>query len=172
MLRNFDGKDGYVPYGGLVQASEGSIYGTTYYGWAHGYGTVFRFTPWGAGTFTTLYSFSGNDGAQPRGKLIQATDGNLYGTTNSGGANGYGTVSQLTLAGNLTTLHNFDGSDGANSQSGLVQYTNRTFYGATYSGGTHGGGVIFSLSTGLGPFVNFMQNSAEVGQTAEILGQV
>jgi uncharacterized repeat protein (TIGR03803 family) len=169
VLHDFSGPDGDVPYGGLIQANDGNFYGTTYLGGAHDEGTVFRFTPWG--TLTTLYSFSGSDGAQPRGKLIQATDGNLYGTTYAGGSNGDGTVFQITLAGRLTTLHNFDGSDGSGSRSGLVQDTNGTFYGETTSGGASGDGAIYSLSMGLGPFVSFMLNSAEVGQTAGILGQ-
>ncbi len=169
VLHDFNGPDGDIPYGGLIQASDQNFYGTTFYGGAHGYGTVFKFTP--PNTLTTLYSFSGTDGAQPRGKLIQATDGNLYGTTYAGGSIGYGTIFRITLAGKLTTLHNFDATDGQNSNSGLVQDTNGTFYGETSGGGNYSYGTIYSLSMGLGPFVKFILNAAEVGQTAEILGQ-
>jgi uncharacterized repeat protein (TIGR03803 family) len=169
VVHEFEGSDGDIPYGGLVQASDGNFYGTTYYGGAHGDGTVFRFTP--SGALTTIYNFSGSDGAQPHGHLIQATDGNLYGTTYAGGANGDGTVFHITLGGTLTTLHNFDGTDGAESQSGLAQHTNGMFYGETDAGGTSGNGVIFSLSMGLGPFVTFIRDLGIVGATAQILGQ-
>jgi uncharacterized repeat protein (TIGR03803 family) len=169
VLHNFKGSDGYVPYGGLIQASDENFYGTTYFGGAHGEGTVFKLTS--SGTLTTLHSFSGGDGAQPRGRLIQATDGNLYGITYAGGANGDGTIYELTLGGQFTKLHDFEGSDGAQPRSGIAQDTNGTFYGETSGGGSSGNGTIFSLSMGLGPFASFILNSAEVGQTAEILGQ-
>ncbi len=82
---------------------------------ANGVGTVFKITP--SGTLTTLYSFcpqSGcTDGAEPNAALVQATDGNFYGTTFEGGANGVGTVFKITPSGTLTTLHSFDNMDGA-----------------------------------------------------------
>jgi uncharacterized repeat protein (TIGR03803 family) len=76
---------------GLIQATDGNFYGTTSAGGAYGnYGTIFKITL--AGQLTTLHSFSSTDGAIPGGGLIQATDGNFYGTAGGGGANGYGTV--------------------------------------------------------------------------------
>jgi uncharacterized repeat protein (TIGR03803 family) len=169
VLHDFNGKDGSIPYGGLIQASDGNFYGTTYYGGAHSEGTVFRFTP--PSSLATIYSFSGPDGAQPRGHLIQATDGNLYGTTWAGGTNSAGTIFKITTAGQLTTLHDFDGTDGTGLNSGLVQATNGTFYGITSAGGTNGDGTIFSLNTGLSPFVSFVLSAGGVGQTVVILGQ-
>ncbi len=167
VLHDFNGPDGEAPLGGLIQASDQNFYGITYFGGAHGYGTVFKLTP--KGTLTTLYNFPGT--AQPRGKLMQATDGNLYGTTFDGARYGYGSVFRITTAGKLTTVHNFDGTDGNYSRSGLVQDTNGILYGETLAGGASGKGNIYSLSMGLGPFVSFILNAAEVGQTAEILGQ-
>jgi uncharacterized repeat protein (TIGR03803 family) len=112
---------------------------------------------------------------------VLATDGNLYGTTNIGGANGHGTVYQITQAGTLTTLYSFcsqaNCSDGADPEAGLLQATDGNFYGTTYHGGNPtdcGGfscGTVFSLSTGLGPFVAFVRDSGKVGWNAEILGQ-
>ncbi|MGO9085676.1 MAG: choice-of-anchor tandem repeat GloVer-containing protein [Candidatus Sulfotelmatobacter sp.] len=169
VLHSFVGTDGYAPLGGLIQATDGNFYGTTYYGGAYDNGTVFRISAQGA--HTTLHSFNGTDGAHPRGRLVQATDGKFYGTTYGGGANGEGTVFEITVGGKLTTLHAFDGTDGSEINSGLSQGTNGTFYGITSGGGTSGDGTIFSLSTGLGPFVAFILNSGAVGQTAEILGQ-
>jgi uncharacterized repeat protein (TIGR03803 family) len=168
-LHNFDGGDGSIPFAGVIQAADGSLYGTTNQGGAHGDGTVFKITL--GGTLTTLHSFDGTDGANPFGVLVQGTDGNFYGTTNAGGANGDGTVFEITPAGMLTTLHNFDGTDGAAAQSGLLQATNGTFYGNTFGGGANGDGTVFSLSTGLGPFVTFLPAARPVGGLVEILGQ-
>jgi uncharacterized repeat protein (TIGR03803 family) len=88
------GADGGKPYDGLIQGSDGNLYGMTA-PVAGGNGTVFKLTP--AGVLTTLYTFTGGaDGARPRGALTQGSDGNFYGTTCEGGsgkgANGYGTV--------------------------------------------------------------------------------
>ena len=97
-LHSFDGTDGYEPWGGLIQLSDGSFSGTTYAGGAYGYGTVFKITP--GGVLTTLYSFCSlggcADGQAPYSGMTQGTDGNLYGTTFLGGANGYGTVFKIS----------------------------------------------------------------------------
>jgi uncharacterized repeat protein (TIGR03803 family) len=140
-LHSFSGSDGAYPEAGLVQASDGNFYGTTYSG-GNGLGTVFKITP--SGTLTTLYRFcsQGNcsDGASPYAGLIQATDGNFYGTTFYGGANdncyagSCGTVFGITPDGMLTTLHSFDGSDGANPVAALVQGADGNFYGTTVQG--------------------------------------
>ena len=139
--------DGRYPEAALVQATDGNFYGTTYDatadGVANGDGTVFKITP--SGTLTTLYSFSGPDGANPWAGLVQATDGNLYGTTSGGGANGRGTVFKITPGGTLTTLHNFDGSDGGGPSASLVQASDGNFYGTTAGGGANGDGTVFRL---------------------------
>ncbi len=146
--------DGSYPEAGLVQATDGNLYGTTFAatfdGGANGDGTVFKITP--SGTLTTLYSFSGPDGANPWAGLVQATDGNFYGTTYAGGANGDGTVFKTPLTGILTTLHSFDGTDGAGPEAGLVQATDGNFYGTTFYGGTNGAGTVFRLVS-VGPCV-------------------
>ncbi len=117
-LFSFDGADGAYPEAGLVQATNGDLYGTTFGGGADGYGTVFKITP--SGTLTTLYSFCSQsgcpDGDEPAAGLIQATNGDLYGTTNEGGANcvsagGCGTVFKITPSGTLTTLYSFCSQD-------------------------------------------------------------
>src|ERR1700722_3524779 len=88
-----------------------------------------------AQTFVTLVEFHGNDGAGPSSSLIQAIDGNFYGTTLSGGINDSGTVFKITPAGTLTTLHNFQGTDGSVPLGALVQAANGNFYGTTSFGG-------------------------------------
>ena len=124
---------------------------------------------------TTLHGFDGGDGAWIAAGVIRATDGNFYGTTEQGGVapNSTGTVFQITPGGTLTTLHNFnnDGSEGGRIWAGLLQATNGTFYGAAMYWAAYGDGTIFSLSTGLGPFVTFVRDSGKIGWKAEILGQ-
>ncbi len=166
-LHSFDGTDGAHPDSGLIQATNGNFYGTTAFGGAYptcgfgyGCGTVFEITP--SRTLTTLYNFCSQsgctDGAFPYAGLVQATNGNFYGTTYDDGANVYGTVFEITPSGTLTTLHSFDGTGGANPGSALIQATNGNFYGTTYSGGANttcsggaGCGTVFSLDVGLGP---------------------
>jgi uncharacterized repeat protein (TIGR03803 family) len=167
-LYSFDSTDGSYPHDGLIQATDGNLYGTTSYGGAHtpcnsdsrGCGTVFKITP--AGTLTTLYNFCAQtncaDGASPGGGLIQGTDGNFYGTTGGGGTNGYGngTVFKITAGGTLTTLYNFcaqtNCTDGASPLAGLVQGTDGNFYGTTWDGGastncySFGCGTVFKMT--------------------------
>ena len=165
--------DGANPIAGLVQAADGNFYGTTYGGGAYGSGTVFKITP--SGALTTLHSFCSEDGctdgANPGYELVQGTDGNFYGTTNWGGAGGYGTLFEITPAGTLTTLHNFETVDGYINKFALLQGTDGKFYGSTEIGGPLGSGTIYILDNGLGPFVSFLRNTAKVGQTFGVLGQ-
>jgi len=147
--------DGAVPYAGLVQATNGNLYGTTLDGGVNGdAGTVFEITL--TGQLTTLHSFCAQsgcaDGRLPYAGLIQASDGNLYGTTLIGGANGYGTVFGITPNGQLSTLHSFAFTDGAEPFGGLAEDANGNLYGATYFGGTQYNGTIFSLPVGLDRF--------------------
>ena len=144
--------DGANP-AGLVQATDGNFYGTTIGGGVNNEvngGTVFEITPGGA--LTTLYSFcflpGCADGAQPRAGLIQASDGNFYGTTSGDGING-GTVFEITLAGTFTILYSFcpqavcaDGSD----PTGVIQGSDGNLYGTTSAGGASGDGTVFKLA--------------------------
>jgi len=146
--------DGANPYAGMVQGTDGNFYGTTSQGGANPSpgGTVFKVTP--GGMLTTLYSFCSQsgctDGRQPMAGLVQATDGNFYGTTQFGGVNGYGTVFQITPSGTLTTLYSFCSqsgcTDGRQPLAGLVQAANADFYGTTGFGGANGDGTIFTIT--------------------------
>ncbi len=174
-LHSFNSTDGGNPLAGLVQATDGNFYGTTAVGGGNGgYGTVFKITP--GGTLTTLYSFDYAHGFSPFGWLVQATDGNFYGTTSSGGTNGDGTVFKITPGGTLTTLHSFDGTDGANPRAGLVQGTDGNFYGTTSNGGTKnvtacasfgyaGCGTVFKITPG----ARSPHFTASITRTARIL---
>src|ERR1039458_1173911 len=157
-LHTFTSDDGAGPYGGLLETSAGNLLGTTTYGGLRGNGTVFQITP--AGKLTTLYNFCVatycRDGANPLAGLIRSANGNLYGTTNSGGTSFHGTVFEMTPAGKLTTLYNFcskaDCTDGEYPLAGLVQSADGILYGTTEEGGGlachvagYSCGTIFSL---------------------------
>jgi uncharacterized repeat protein (TIGR03803 family) len=95
----------------------------------------------------TIVSFDVTDGASPyHVVLVQGTDGNLYGTTETGGANNHGTIFRVTPGGKLTTLHSFAATEGAFPYAGLVLGTDGNFYGTTYSGGDKGEGAIFKVT--------------------------
>ena len=173
VLHSFDGTDGATPDAGLIQGSDGNLYGTTAgigMGFGSSNGTVFKITP--AGALTTLYSFCGQpncaDGAHPQASLIQGSDGNFYGTTQYGGANvggganplwtnpaginPGGTVFKVTPSGKLTTLYSFcsqaDSTDGQWPIAGVIQDADGNFYGTTGYGGAHGYkyGTVFKLT--------------------------
>lgn len=146
----------YSPEYGLMQASDGNLYGTTTQGGINQEGALYRINPL-TGQLATLWSF-GNDGNGygPNCNLIQASDSNLYGTTTWGGQNGNsssGTVFRYNLTtGMLTALHSFSGADGAAPYAGLVQGSDGYLYGTTSGGGTingdpaAGSGVVFKMS--------------------------
>jgi uncharacterized repeat protein (TIGR03803 family) len=138
---NFNGSNGGQPNSPLVQASDGTFYGTTYYDTTHSSGTVFKFTLKPL-KMTTLYNFTGPDGANSNAGLLLATDGNLYGTTSAGGQNDFGTIFQMTQGGVFTNLFDFTGNDaevyGAQSRTTLLEDTNGIFYGLTSTGGLNG----------------------------------
>jgi uncharacterized repeat protein (TIGR03803 family) len=143
--------DGEFPQTGLVQASNGNLYGTTIAGGAYGSGTIFELTL--SGALTALYSACSQSGC-PDGNylyapLTQAKDGNLYGIMQVGGAHNSGTIFKITLSGTLTTLYSFCSQasceDGQYPAGGLVQASNGNLYGTTADGGAHGDGTVFSI---------------------------
>jgi uncharacterized repeat protein (TIGR03803 family) len=180
-LHSFDGTDGSSPAGSLVQGPNGKLYGITTLGGNTGAfcnggsgtcGTVFEITM--GGTFKTLHKFSSTDGANHYGALLLATDGNFYGTTQFGNPNNAGTIFQITPAGKFTTIYNFCSQqfclDGVRPVAGLMQATNGTLYGTTADGGTQTNGIVYSLSMGLGPFVQPMPTAGRIGSKLFILG--
>lgn len=170
--------DGYSP-GPLMQGSDGNFYGTTSRGGnSSGTGTVFKITR--SGKLTTLYSFctqpSCADGADPEAALIQASDGNFYGTTSEGGAyadgTDGGTVFKITPSGEESVLHSFCANgapgctDGSSPSAAIAQGTDGNFYGTTF--GLYGS--VWKLTTGIKPFVSTVPTSAAVGTKVTILG--
>ena len=160
-----NGSDGGSPYAGLTMDKAGNLYGTASGGGSAGYGTVFRLSNKGSGwVFTPLYSFQGgNDGANPRARVIIGPDGALYGTTTAGGGSGCyqnlgcGTVFNLRPSPTAcktalcswteTVLYRFTGGiDGATPEAEIVFDHSSNLYGTTYAGGQIGGGTVFELT--------------------------
>jgi uncharacterized repeat protein (TIGR03803 family) len=200
VFSNEFGNEGCLPYSGLVQASDGSLYGTTVgkgTGTLSGVfrGTIYRITPggqfeslvafareyvagglvqgtdgrlygttygsppfpgWGDsqqervfaigldGSFTTLHLFAGEDGRAPRATLVEA-DGFFYGSTTGGGTHGFGTLFRISPSGQFETLHHFTGTDGSYPVGRLARAPDGSLYGTTVEGGDTGGGVAFRL---------------------------
>jgi uncharacterized repeat protein (TIGR03803 family) len=151
------GTDGAQPIGGVVLDSAGNIYGTTSLGGSFGNGTVFEQKKSGrTWTESVIYSFTGgNDGTNPPAGVTLDANGNLYGTTSMGGANGGGVVYELSPSGagwKQTVLYTFLGqSDGQNPVGGVVLDAAGNLYGTTFDGGANGGGTLYELSpTGTG----------------------
>lgn len=169
-----NGADGWYARAPLTLGGDGNLYGTAERGGANKNGTFFKITP--AGQFSVLYSFCAltncSDGATPSGPIALGSDGNLYGTASGGGgADSAGTAYQITPSGQYTVLYTFCAkagcADGA-GPTGLIQDTNGNFYGATQGGGS--GGTVYSLSTGLGPFVEAEPGFGPAGKQVAILG--
>jgi uncharacterized repeat protein (TIGR03803 family) len=185
--------DGYFPEAGLIQDAAGNLYGTTLYGGAntgtydygHGGGTVFKLAPpsqsGASWTETVLYSFpaSSTDGYSPEASLIQDAAGNLYGTTEFGGANtgadsGYGGGTVFKLAppatsggnGTETVLYNFCSAtsctDGSSPVDSLIQDVAGNLYGTASGGGAHVGGTVFKLILIQTPTVTVTPSSSSI----------
>jgi len=142
----FSGNDGASPQVAMIPGSDGALYGTTTSSWWPGSyasiaGSVFRLDS--AGNLATLRQFGWFDGAQPSAALLQAADGNLYGTTYRGGPQDLGTIIRLSSAGVVSVLHNFSGTEGAHPRAAFVQGTDGNLYGTTESGGSAGYGTVF-----------------------------
>ena len=149
-LDNLGYVEGQAP-GGLVEGSDGNLYGVTQGGQGSS-GTVFLIPPAGLGQVLYAFGTNGNhDGQTPDGELIQGTGGDLYGVTDRGGANGTGTVFRVTTSGAETILYSFGPTSGHDAQTpiaGVVQDTNGNLYGRTAFGGTNNTGAIFRLTPG------------------------
>jgi uncharacterized repeat protein (TIGR03803 family) len=170
------GPGGSSPAGPLIQASDGSFYGTTALGGVanfhchKGCGTVFRMR---GGVVSILYNFAGPpyDGAFPEAGLVEGTDGNLYGAAFEGGIDNRGALFQISKSGQYKLLYKFSDEVGNEPAASLLQHTNGKFYGTTQFGGANAEGALYSLDMGLGPFIALVRYTAGIGQPVQILGQ-
>jgi uncharacterized repeat protein (TIGR03803 family) len=146
---------GANPYAGVIRDSDGNLYGTTFFGGRANVGAVYKLDA--TGHETVLYSFTGgSDGANPYAGVVRDSDGNLYGTTYSGGVttgkcatlfpSGCGVVFKLDAASHETVLYSFTGgADGSGPPAGVILDSAGNLYGTTSSGGPANAGVVYKL---------------------------
>ncbi len=168
--------DGAVPYGNIVQGSDGNFYGTASAGGSYSGGTLFRLTP--AGQYTVMHNFQPSnlediDSWGPGGNLVIGSDNQIYGTT-SGGA---GTIFRMTYAGDFSIIYVFPCPDtggacpnGAAPLSGLTVTDDGSFLGTASQSGIHNGGTVFRLtvSPSLKPPVQLSLQKANVSPGAQV----
>ncbi len=150
---------GNYPSGALLKASNGLFYGLTSQGGTNNVGVLFEYN-YASNIYTKIIDFSSSIGSSPRGGLIQANNGKLYGVTYSGGANGRGVLFEYDITTNIySVLHHFVSiTEGQFSYGGLMQATNGKLYGSNTGGGANGDGVLyeFDITTNtITPKVNF-----------------
>jgi uncharacterized repeat protein (TIGR03803 family) len=135
-------------------------------------GTVFEITT--TNQLIILHSFDNTDGAYPQSALLQASDGNFYGTANNGGGtNNAGTIYEITSGGVFSLLYSLclpSSCNGYYPSFALAQATDGTLIGTTSNGGANNDGNVFRYSTGLGPLVETVPVAAKVGKRVIILG--
>ena len=147
--------DGSVPNGNVVFDAAGNMYGTTTYGGQYNYGTIWKLTSSGGSwTESVLYSFDGPHGSYPLSGAVLDNAGNLYGTTSTGGADGWGGVWELTNSGSGWSLQNLysltNQSDGRSLAGGVVFDSAGNLYASAQHGGQNSGGTVFRLSPASG----------------------
>jgi uncharacterized repeat protein (TIGR03803 family) len=174
-LVKFKFTNGALPNAGLIEGCDGDFYGTTESGGtfltAKGsyQGTIFKVTP--NGTLTTLVKFNYSNGSDPRGALVQGSDGNFYGTTATGGAFGNGTVFKMTPAGALTTLVSFESNGEPWTELALGRDGN--FYGVTWGASSGERGSVFRVTPSgkLSTLIDFAGSSAAEPEVAVTFGR-
>jgi uncharacterized repeat protein (TIGR03803 family) len=150
VLHEFSIAEGDTPSAPLLEATNGALYGTTWEDGTNGAGSIFRINKDGNG-YAVLHNFSyaTNDGASSVAALLQASDGQLYGTAQYGGIGpngGSGVIFKMDLDGtNFLLLHSFTNLDGLSPQAPLIEGTNGVLYGTAYQGGVSSNGTIFRI---------------------------
>jgi uncharacterized repeat protein (TIGR03803 family) len=157
-ITSFDNMSGSNPFGSLIADSAGNLFGTTYQGGTNVYGTVFKI-PLSNGTYGAVIdiaNFNTTNGAFPQGSLIADSAGNLFGTTNSGGANGKGTVFEIPLSngtyGAVIDIASFNTTNGASPQGSLIADSAGNLFGTTHFGGANGSGTVFEIPLSNGAY--------------------
>ncbi len=143
---------GAFPQGGMVLASDGLLYGTTFAGGSFDLGTLFAYNP-GSSSITKLFDFSGLTGKSPVGNMIQASNMKLYGMTPMGGTNDYGVIYEYDISLGYSVVHNFDFASGGFPYGDLVEFTNGKLYGLTSLAGVGTKGTLFEFNPSNNNFV-------------------
>jgi uncharacterized repeat protein (TIGR03803 family) len=137
---------GGQPYGALTEASNGKMYGLTAKGGSSGYGVLFELNPSG-NTLTKQIDFTGTNGKAPRGNLLLASNGKLYGMTSRGGEFDNGVLFEFSpTSGDYEVKVSFNDEDGMRPEGSLTESSNGKLYGLTTSGGSSGAGVVFEYT--------------------------
>ncbi len=135
--------NGSNPFGSLVEATNGKLYGLTRNGGTNGLGVLFEYVI-SSNTYSKVIDFTAASGSLPKGSLIQATNGKLYGLTSAGGTNSVGTLFEFDPSTSIfTKLYDFSSANGESPSGTLKQAANGKLYGLTESGGANGVGVLF-----------------------------
>jgi uncharacterized repeat protein (TIGR03803 family) len=143
---SFNGGNGKAPYAGVTSDAQGNLYGTTTAGGANSAGTIWEIAS-GSGTLTTLFSFNTTNGQMPVGGVTLDAQGNLYGTTNMGGADGTGAIWEIAAgSGTLTTLASFNTTSGSFPQSSVTLDPQGNLYGTTNGGGAGDVGTVWQFT--------------------------
>jgi uncharacterized repeat protein (TIGR03803 family) len=152
-LASFEGTNGSTPQANLTLDSAGNLYGTTQDGGANDDGTVFEIAK-GSSAITTIASFNGANGSYPLSNLVTDSAGDLFGTTDYGGANNDGTIFEIKAGSStVTTLFSFNGANGANPHGNLIADSAGNLFGTTYQGGPSNDGTVFELIHGTSTLV-------------------
>ncbi len=159
-----DAKDGETPGQlKLIQATNGKLYGMTQFGGQSRSGTIFSFNPVDS-SYKTLLDFSLTDASEPRGSLMQAKDGKLYGMTNWGGSKNDGVIFSYDVStSTYTKLKDFNQADGKHPDGSLIQAADGKLYGMTNKGGTNNYGVIFSYDPVTSAYTNLKEFDGKDG---------
>ncbi|HNQ13809.1 MAG TPA: hypothetical protein PKM16_11435, partial [Bacteroidia bacterium] len=152
-ILDFDNLNGGYPWGTMIKAANGMLYGSTYGGGTGGGGIIFRLNP-NTHVYSILYGLNQlSDGGSITDKLLEASNGKLYGMAAYGGANGEGTIFSFDPSNNtFTKLHDFNGINGGTPYGSLLEATDGFLYGMTYDGGSNNKGVFFKLQLSTGIF--------------------
>jgi len=178
-LHKFNGRDGAIPYAGLLRGAAGNLFGTTLEGGdlnctpPYGCGTAFKLDKTGQNE-SVLHKFTGSpDGWNPEALLVGDEDGNVYGTTYEGGADNWGTVFKVGPAGRETILHTFngppEGGDGAGPYASVIRDDVGNLYGVTFAGGAYGAGAVYEVTRGGEEMLLYSFSGADGAQPDSVL---
>jgi uncharacterized repeat protein (TIGR03803 family) len=171
-LFDFNGTNGANPVGSLLLAQDGFLYGMTKSGGSHDLGVIFKIAVDGT-NYTKLLDFDGTiTGSTPLGSLVEYSDGKLYGTTSTGGANGFGTIFHVTTSGVFTNIVDFNGTNGKTPTGDLVVAPSGTvMYGTAYSGGSNDLGTLYKIENG-SQFTKLYDYTSDAGNPIGALAMI